>query len=61
MASNYNGLHRAVLQLVQETLEIELPQPGSIRGAATLEGLGKASGKPGKAQHRPQTNAISQP
>lgn len=34
---------------VQETLKIELPQPGSIRGAAALKGLGKASGKPGEA------------
>lgn len=38
-------LHRAVLQPVQETLKIELPSPGSIRGAATFKGLGKASGK----------------
>ena len=43
-------LHRAVLQPVQETLKIELPQPGSIRGAAALKGLGKASGKSGEAQ-----------
>ena len=42
-------LHRAVLQPVQETLKIELPQPGSIRGAAALNGLGKPSGKLGEA------------
>ena len=41
-------LHRAVLQPVQETLKSELPQPGSVQGAAALNGLGKASGKPGK-------------
>ena len=42
-------LHRAVLQPVQKTLKVELPQPGSIRAAA-LQGLSKASGKLGEAQ-----------
>jgi len=44
-------LHRAVLQPVQKTLKIELPQPGSIRGATALKGLGKPSGKLGEAHN----------